>query len=316
MKKCRGKNDNSSPFEFKFTWPTWQFGWLTIILFLYLPLNRKKSYKIFRVFVSLVKYNFLDLSTCTAFALVGCRFYYCEATVVKFMKFIVIVWIISKYVYMYVGISCSSTLFVLCAFFIMLFSRQMWGKMYKSTEYWRTTMSFFSEKSVLQCGLHKMTELYWHLLRCMVLYIAVKKILTQWWISRFYHHSNYLEWRSFILSCKIKSMSWNKLVLLSVFLFGVWNQIRYIKKKLSFKNTRHNMLSPILLYCLSMRYLFLDFRRFLSQLPFYLAKWGHSIKSATLDHFQVSLWQQQLSRCEPQLLLIWATFIRAIVWKK
>lgn len=48
--------------------------------------------------------------------------------------------------------------------------------MYKSTEYCWTTMSFFSEKSVLQCGLHKMTELYWHLLRCMVLYITVKKI--------------------------------------------------------------------------------------------------------------------------------------------
>lgn len=40
----------------------------------------------FKIFVPLVKYNFLVVSTCTVFALVGYQFYYCEATVVKLMK--------------------------------------------------------------------------------------------------------------------------------------------------------------------------------------------------------------------------------------
>lgn len=54
---------------------------------LYLPLNHRNSYTMFRIFVSLVKYHFLVVSTCTVFALVGYQFYYCEATVVKLMKF-------------------------------------------------------------------------------------------------------------------------------------------------------------------------------------------------------------------------------------
>lgn len=35
--------------------------------------------------------------------------------------------------------------------------------MYINTDSCRTTVSFFSEKWVLQCGLHQITELYWHL---------------------------------------------------------------------------------------------------------------------------------------------------------
>lgn len=54
---------------------------------LYLPLNHRKSYTIFSIFVSLVKHHFLVVSTCTVFALVSYQFYYCEATVVQLMKF-------------------------------------------------------------------------------------------------------------------------------------------------------------------------------------------------------------------------------------
>lgn len=66
----------------------------------------RKSHKMFRIFVSQVKFHFLVDLTCTVFLLVACQFYYRETTVVKqSLKFIVP--IISRYVYMYVSISGS-----------------------------------------------------------------------------------------------------------------------------------------------------------------------------------------------------------------
>lgn len=49
---------------------------------------------------------------------------------------------------MYVSISCSLQFNIICTvcIFIMLFSRQMWGEMYKTADYCRTTMSFFNGK--------------------------------------------------------------------------------------------------------------------------------------------------------------------------
>lgn len=71
------KNDTST-FNFVSLDQHCNLGDYNIIL--YLSLNPSNSYKIFRI---LVKYEFLVVSTCTVFALVGYQFYYCEATVVK-----------------------------------------------------------------------------------------------------------------------------------------------------------------------------------------------------------------------------------------
>lgn len=82
-----GKNDNTHPFLSSIPLINMAIWGTYHKIVLYLPLNHRNAYKMFRIFVYLVKYNFLVVSRCTVFALVGYQFYYCEATVVKLMKF-------------------------------------------------------------------------------------------------------------------------------------------------------------------------------------------------------------------------------------